>query len=82
MLLPGYGSVKKCQTRVHVLDDLFGIVINARLGREIDLTARAYSDNYIIDLERKLIYSPGRDREAFTDDDIHLSINPDVIGFQ
>ncbi len=81
ILMPAYARSRELQTMVHVQDDLLQIVINTRLGRKIDLTARSYTDNYIIDLERKLIYSPGLDQTPFTKDDIRLLINPAVIGF-
>jgi hypothetical protein len=46
----------------------------------VDLTARAYSDKYIIDVENKIIFSPGPDGKTRTDDDIKLPINPEVLG--
>ncbi len=57
------------------------IVSNVRLGEEINLKARAYSDKYIIDVENKKIFSPGPDGIADTKDDISLPINPEVLGF-
>jgi zinc-ribbon domain len=64
-----------------ILDDLFQIVLNKRLGKEVSLKARAYSDEYIVDVENKKIFSPGPDGKANTRDDIKLSINPDVLGW-
>ena len=55
------------------------IVLNLRLGRDINLKARAYSDEYIIDIENKKILSPGPDEKVGTDDDIFLPINPQVL---
>jgi len=65
--------------RIKVYDDLLQIVINTKLGNEISLKARAYSDEYIVDLENKKIFSPGRDGIPHTEDDIFLPINPDVL---
>jgi hypothetical protein len=63
-----------------IWNDLLQIVINKRLGKEVDLKARAYSDQYIIDIENKKIFSPGPDGKARTKDDIALPINPEVLG--
>ncbi|MBN2211726.1 MAG: hypothetical protein JW709_10065 [Sedimentisphaerales bacterium] len=67
------------RTNVHVRDDLLQIVLKARQGMPYDLTARAYGDKYIYDAEKHILYSPGADEESFTDDDIKLIINPEVI---
>jgi len=48
----------------------------------LDLTARAYSDQYIIDIENKYIVSPGQDEKIGTRDDIKLPINPEVLRFK
>ena len=61
--------------------DLLQTVLNKRLGKEVNLQARAYSDEYIIDLEKKIILSPGPDSELETEDDIKLPINPEVLCF-
>jgi len=74
-----YERIHEFRTMVQVQDDLLQIVIKARRKRKIDLTARAYTDKYIIDRERNLIYSPGVDQKPFTEDDINLPINPAVI---
>ena len=68
------------QTKLKVQDDLFQIVLNKRLGKEISLKARAYGDKYIIDVGKKMIFSPGPDGRPYTDDDIKLIINPEVLG--
>jgi hypothetical protein len=39
----------------------------------------AYSDEYIIDAEKKIIFSPGPDGKSYTKDDIKLPINPQVL---
>ena len=61
-------------------DDLFQIVLNKRLGKEVSLKARAYGDEYIVDVENQKIFSPGPDGIAGTKDDITLRINPKVLG--
>ncbi|MEJ2702664.1 MAG: hypothetical protein P8Z79_09515 [Sedimentisphaerales bacterium] len=61
--------------------DLLQIVLNKRLGKEVNLKARAYSDEYIIDVENKKIFNPGSDGKAGTKDDIKLRINPKVLGW-
>jgi hypothetical protein len=62
-------------------DDLFQIVLNRRLGKEVSLKARAYTDEYIIDVQNKKIFSPGPDGKPNTRDDIKLSINPELLGW-
>ena len=64
-----------------VQDDLLQIVLNKRLGRDVSLKARAYSDEYVVDVENRKIYSPGPDGKADTRDDIELAINPEVLGW-
>jgi hypothetical protein len=64
---------------LQIYDDLFQIVLNKRLGKEVSLKARAYSDEYIVDTENKKIFSPGPDGKAGTKDDIKLQINPKVL---
>jgi len=68
-------------TNISVQDDLFQIVLNKRLGREVSLKARDYGDEYIVDIENKRIFSPGPDGKTGTKDDIKLSINPEVLGW-
>jgi hypothetical protein len=67
-------------TRLRVEDELFRIVLDKRLGREVSLEACAYSDEYIVDIERKVIFSPGPDGERETEDDIKLPIDSNVLG--
>ena len=73
-------SIIDSKTRLQIQDDLFQIVIAMRLGKKYDLTARAYGGEYIVDVENKIIFSPGPDEEAYTKDDISLPINPEVLG--
>jgi hypothetical protein len=68
-------------TNISVQDDLLQIVLNRRLGKEVSLKARAYGDEYVVDVENKKIFSPGPDGEADTKDDITLPINPVLLGW-
>ena len=69
------------QTALRIQDDLLQIVLKKRLGKEVSLKARAYGDEYIVDIEDKKILSPGPDGEVGTNDDIALPINPEVLGW-
>jgi len=80
ILTPALECVVELKTKIKVQDDLFQIVLNKRLGNQVSLKARAYSDEYIIDVEKKKIFSPGPDGQPDTDDDIKLTINPQVLG--
>ncbi len=64
-----------------IYSDMLCIVINKRLGRPVDLTARAYSDSYVVDAEQRRISSCGPDGEVGTEDDIWLPIDPNVLEF-
>jgi hypothetical protein len=77
---PNMDFRKRFTMPVH--DDLFQIVLNKRLVKEISLKARAYSDEYIVDIGNRKIFSPGPDGKADTKDDIILRINPEVLGWQ
>jgi ribosomal protein L40E len=79
ILIPAIDRILVIKTRTEIYDDLLQIVLNLRLGREVNLKARAYSDEYIIDIENKKILSPGPDGEVNTEDDIFLPINPQVL---
>lgn len=68
-------------TNIAVQDDLLQIVLNKRLGKQVSLKARAYSDQYIVDIQNKKTFSPGPDGRAGTKDDISLPINPEVLGW-
>jgi len=65
-----------------VRGELLHIVLNKRLGKEVILKASVYSDEYIVDLENRKIFSPGPDGRINTKDDIKLMINPEVLGWQ
>ncbi len=81
LLIPTIERILEIKTKQEVHYDLFQIVLNKRLGKEINLKARAYSDEYTIDVENKKIYSPGPDGIPHNDDDIKLIINPQVLHF-
>jgi len=74
-------SKKRHITQFQIKDDLLQIVLNMRLGKDFSLKARAYSDEYIIDVENGKIFSLGPDGKANTKDDIFLRINPDLLGW-
>jgi hypothetical protein len=75
---------KAVATKITLLihSDMLKIVLNARLGEKYDLKARAYGNEYIIDIENKKIFSPGPDGKNGTEDDISLPINPEVLGLK
>jgi hypothetical protein len=75
-------SRKESIVRMQIQDDLLQIVLNKRLDKDISLKARAYSDEYIVDIENRKIFSPGPDGKTDTKDDIILRINPDVLGWR
>lgn len=79
LLTPAMEKVFEIKTKLQIHSDLLQIVLNKRLGNEVSLKARAYSDEYIIDIEKKKIFSPGPDGKADTKDDIKLTINPEVL---
>ncbi|TKJ38887.1 MAG: hypothetical protein CEE38_04100 [Planctomycetes bacterium B3_Pla] len=72
-------TIPEKSTNISVQADLLQIVLKKRLGREVSLKARAYSDEYIVDVENKKIFSPGPDGKTNTKDDIWLPINPTVL---
>lgn len=76
-----YHKIVELNTRLTIEDDLLQVVLNKRLGKEYNLKARVYSDEYVIDAEKRIIFSPGPDGENFTDDDIKMGIDPEVLGF-
>ena len=69
-------------TNLSIQDDLLQIVLKKRLGKEVSLKARAYGDEYIVDIENKKILSPGPDGKTDTKDDIILPINPELLGWR
>ena len=79
-IVPALEKIISVKTKLQIHADLLKIVLNKRLGQEVDLKARAYSDEYIINIENKKIVSPGPDGKEGTRDDISLPINPEVLG--
>jgi hypothetical protein len=82
MLTPNMEKVFEIRTNREIYSDLLQIVLNKRLGKEVSLNARAYSDEYIVDVENRKIFSPGPDGKSDTKDDIYLRINPEVLGWK
>lgn len=82
MTVPSSRELFGPRNRLKIQEDLFRILLDKRLGKEVSLKALAYSQEYIVDVDKKIIYSPGEDGEPFTHDDIKLSINPEVIKFE
>jgi len=78
--IPTMEKFPSYKTNLAVEDDLFQYILARRLGKDGDLTARAFGQKYIVDIEKKRIYSPGPDGQAFTNDDIWLPIEPNVLG--
>ena len=81
MLTPALNNVIEIRAKLQVRSDLLQIVLDKRLGRAVSLKARAYGDEYIVDVENKKIFSPGPDGKPGTKDDIKLLINPEVLGW-
>ncbi|MHC4156612.1 MAG: zinc-ribbon domain-containing protein [Planctomycetota bacterium] len=77
--MPALGNPFRHRSRLKVEGELLRIVLNKRLGRQVSLKACAYSDEYIVDIEKKMILSPGPDGERGTEDDIKLPIDPNVL---
>ena len=80
--VPAYGSCFRVAKKIQVKDDLFQWVLARRMGQEGSLKARAYSDEYTVDIEKGLVFSVGPDGEPYTDDDIKLRIDPEVLGLE
>ncbi len=80
IMIPASERTCELKTRLEIHYDLLQILLNKRLGKEINLKARAYSDEYIIDVEKEKIFSPGPDGIPYTKDDIPLPINPKALG--
>jgi hypothetical protein len=81
LLTPPIKKAMEIKMRLEVYGDLFQIALNKRLGKEINLKARAYGDRYIIDKNRMLIYSPGPDCKPSTKDDIKIPFDPNILRF-
>ncbi len=79
--MPVIETIYEVSTKLQIYQDMLQIVLNKRLGKDFSLKACDYSDEYIIDIENKKIFSPGPDRIENTDDDIKLNIEPKVLGW-
>ena len=79
--VPAINNVLILRTKLLIHSDLLKIVLDKRLGKEVSLKSCAYSDEYIVDVEGKKIFSPGPDGKPGTKDDIMLSINPELLGW-
>jgi hypothetical protein len=82
MRFVAHESFLKRKAGIQIHDDLLQIVLNKRLGKDFNLKASAYSDEYIVDVENWKIFSPGPDGKVETNDDIMLRINPEVLGWR
>ena len=78
---PALERVLVIRKKLQVHADMLQIVLNKRLGEEVSLKALAFGDEYIVDIEKRLIFSLGPDGLNDTKDDIKLSINPELLGW-
>ena len=76
IIMPAYDKVFKIRSKYMVHSDLLQIVLNRKLGRVYSVKARDFSEEYVIDLEKGRVLSPGPDGVNYTEDDIYLLINP------
>jgi len=78
---PALERIFVIKKKLQIHSDMLQVVLNKRLGEEVSLKARDFSDEFIIDIEKRLILSPGPDGEIGTKDDIKLPINPELLGW-
>jgi hypothetical protein len=76
IMAPAYDKVFQFKSKLMVHSDLLQIVLNRKLGRAYSVKARDFSEEYVIDLEKGRVLSPGPDGVDYTEDDIYLLINP------
>jgi hypothetical protein len=76
IMMPMYDKVFQVRSKYMVHSDLLQIVLNRKLGRVYSVKARDFSEEYVIDLEKGRVLSPGPDGVDYTEDDIYLLINP------
>ncbi len=79
---PALEKIFLIKKRLQIHSDMLQIVLNKRLGEEVSLKALAYSDEYIVNIEKRLIFSPGPDGQTGTKDDFKLPINPELLGWK
>ncbi len=60
---------------IRATDDMFGILLAMRMGREYSMDARDGGEEYVIDAEEMMIYRPGEDGRPYR----KLPINPEVL---
>jgi hypothetical protein len=77
IIKPALNQVIRLTTRLQIEYDLLQIVLNKRLGKNYSLKARAYGDEYIVDVNNGWILSPVPD-EYLDSKEIKLMINPDL----
>ena len=82
ILFPAHGKILEIKDRILIYDDMLQWVLARRMGQEGSLKARAYSDEYTVDVEKGLVFSVGPDGEPYTKDDIKLRIDPVVLGLE
>jgi len=80
IFMPALNRFYEIRTELKMEIGLFQIVMGMRQGKEVSAEGVAEGDGYTVDLERKVIFSPGPDGEVGTDDDIELPINPELLG--
>ena len=61
---PALERIFVIKKKLQIHSDMLQVVLNKRLGEEVSLKALAYSDEYIVDIEKRLIFSPGPDGET------------------
>ena len=76
--LDGTNPLKK---HLKTTQELFQIILKTRQGLPCNLKSGFKDETYIIDTEKRIIYSKGPDNKSFTKDDLKLTINPEVIVF-
>jgi len=82
IVFPAHEKILDIKKKVLIRDDLLQWVLARRMGEQGSLTARAYSEEYTVDVRKGLVFSVGPDGTAYTDDDIKLPINPTVLGLK
>jgi hypothetical protein len=82
IMLPALEKIIDIKNKILIEEDFFQWVLARRLGQEGSLKARAYSDEYTVDIEKELVFSVGPDGVPYTKDDIKMQINPDVLGLK
>ena len=82
IFMPAVEKSYEIKENISVRRDLFQWVLARRMGEVGSLKARAYGDEYMVDVEKGLVFSVGPDGEPYTDDDIKMRIDPEVLGLK